>query len=66
MNKHSQIKWYRFKVANKIRLLEGQELIEAVESFIEDIYKKKLDKIGLFKILIQDLESIIKETSQNT
>lgn len=64
MNKYGKIKWYRFKVANRIRLLEGQELITELEETIEDIKAKKLDKIGLFKLLIQDLENLIQETKK--
>lgn len=62
MSKYNKIKWYRFKVANRIRLLEGRELIAELHDIIEDIRKKKLDKNGLFKLLIQDLESLITET----
>lgn len=62
MSKYGRIKWYRFKVANRIRLLEGKELIEALNETIEDIKTKQLDKNGLFKLLIQDLESLIEET----
>ncbi|MHA2365490.1 MAG: GTPase [Candidatus Hodarchaeales archaeon] len=61
MSKYNKIKWYRFKVANKIRLLEGDELIAVCEEFIEDIRIKKLDKSGFFKLLIRDLEGIIKD-----
>ena len=62
LSKYNKIKWYRFKVANRIRLLEGKELISEVEDIIEDIRSKKLDKNGLFQLLIQDLESLIAET----
>ena len=62
MSKYNKIKWYRFKVANRIRLLEGRELISELHEIIADIKGKKLDKNGLFKLLIQDLESLIAET----
>ena len=62
MSKYNKIKWYRFKVANRIRLLEGRELINELRETIEDIKIKKLDTNGLFKLLIQDLESLISET----
>ena len=62
MSKYNKIKWYRFKVANRIRLLEGRELISELHEIIEDMRSKKLDKNGLFKLLIQDLESLISET----
>jgi hypothetical protein len=64
MSKYGRIKWYRFKVANKIRLLEGKELISEVQEIILDIRDKKLDENGLFKLLIQDLESLISETQE--
>ena len=59
MNKYAKIKWYRFKVANKIRLLEGQELVDELTETIEDIKQKKLDKMGVYKLLIDDLERLI-------
>ncbi|MFX0013379.1 MAG: GTPase [Candidatus Hermodarchaeota archaeon] len=57
-----KFKWYRFNVARRIRILEGDELVQELEDTIEDIKKKKLDqKIGLFKLFIRDLERIIAE-----
>ena len=64
LSKYNKIKWYRFKVANRIRLLEGKELITELQAIISDIREKKLDKNGLFELLIQDLESLIAETQQ--
>lgn len=61
MSKYSKIKWYRFNVARNLRLLEGDELVEKCQFFIDDIVAKKLDKNGFFKLLIQDLESTIAE-----
>ncbi|MFX0077197.1 MAG: GTPase [Candidatus Hermodarchaeota archaeon] len=57
-----KFKWYRFNVARRIRILEGDELISELDDIIEDIRTKKLDKNGLFKILIQQLESLKAET----
>lgn len=61
MSKYGKIKWYRFNVARNIRLLEGIELAEKCQFFIDDIKNKKLNKQGFFKILIQDLETTIAE-----
>jgi ribosome-interacting GTPase 1 len=61
MSKYGKIKWYRFNVARNIRLLEGNELAEKCQYFIDDIRNKKLDKQGFFKILIQDLETTISD-----
>lgn len=61
MSKYGKIKCYRFNVARNIRLLEGNELAEKCQYFIDDIRNKKLDKQGFFKILIQDLETTISE-----
>ncbi|MFX0123363.1 MAG: GTPase [Candidatus Hodarchaeota archaeon] len=64
MNKNDRkFKWYRFKVAKRIRILEGDELIQELEATIEDIRTKKLDqKIGSFNLFVRDLERIIAET----
>ena len=64
MSKYGKIKWYRFNVARNIRLLEGNELAEKCRYFIDDIRKKKLDKQGFFKILINDLETTISEARE--
>ena len=61
MSNHTKLRWYRFNIARRIRNLEGEELINELESIIEDIIDKKLDKIGLFKLQIRELESMISE-----
>ena len=63
MNKNrTKFKWYRFNVARKIRLFEGDELIKVLDDVIEDIKRKKLDKNGLFEIYIRQLEALKAET----
>ena len=64
MNKNERkFKWYRFNVAKRIRILEGDELVQELEDTIEDIRTKKLDqKIGLFNLFVRDLERLIAET----
>lgn len=62
MNWNTKFKWYRFNVVRKIRNLEGNELASELESVIEDIISKKLDKNGLFKLYIKQLEAVIQET----
>ncbi|MHA2231273.1 MAG: GTPase [Candidatus Hodarchaeales archaeon] len=58
-----KFKWYRFSIARRIRLLEGEELVKELEEIIEDIKSKKLDqKIGKFKLQIRELEDLIAET----
>jgi small GTP-binding protein len=58
----NKFKWYRFNVARKIRILEGEELIKEIDNIILDIQTKKLDKNGQFKILIRNLENVKAET----
>ncbi|MHA2248534.1 MAG: GTPase [Candidatus Hodarchaeales archaeon] len=66
MNKNERkFKWYRFNVAKRIRILEGDELVQELEDTIEDIKLKKLDqKIGLFDLFIRDLRRLITETRE--
>ena len=58
----NKFKWYRFNVARKIRILEGEDLIKEIDNIIADIKVKKLDKNGQFKILIRNLENVKTET----
>lgn len=62
MSHYRKIRWYRIDVAKRIGTLEGEELINEIEEIIEDIRKKKLDKNGMFKLLIRQLEGMIEET----
>ena len=62
MSHYRKIRWYRIDVAKRIGTLEGEELIIEIEDIIEDIRKKKLDKNGMFKLLVRQLEGIIAET----
>ncbi|MHA1815216.1 MAG: GTPase, partial [Candidatus Heimdallarchaeaceae archaeon] len=61
MSNHTKLRWYRFTIARKIRNLEGDQLISELEEIIEDIISKKLDKIGIFKLQIRELETMISE-----
>ncbi|MHA2224813.1 MAG: GTPase [Candidatus Hodarchaeales archaeon] len=62
MSTQRKFKWYRFNVIRRIRILEGEELISELEDIIADIKKKRLDKAGIFRLLIQQLEGLIIET----
>lgn len=62
MSTYRKFKWYRFNVARRIRILEGEDLINELEDIIEDIRTKKLDKAGMFKLYIRQLEDLITET----
>ncbi|MHA1995266.1 MAG: GTPase [Candidatus Hodarchaeales archaeon] len=62
MNWNTKFKWYKFSVVRKIRNLEGDELIKVLEDTIQDITEKKLDKNGLFKLYIKQLQSYISDT----
>ncbi|MHA1966844.1 MAG: GTPase [Candidatus Hodarchaeales archaeon] len=64
MNWNTKFKWYRFNVVRKIRNLEGDDLVNELESVIEDIKSKKLDKNGLFELYIKQLEAVIQETKR--
>jgi small GTP-binding protein len=65
VNKNARkFKWYRFSIARRIRLLEGEDLVNELEAIIEDIRTKKLDKIGLFQLQIRELEALIAETKE--
>jgi len=61
MSNHTKLRWYRFNIARKIRNLERDQLVSELKEIIADIINKKLDKIGLFKIQIRELESMISE-----
>jgi len=62
MNNYRKFKWYRFNIARRIRILEGDELIQELEDIIDDIRAKKLDKIGMFRLQVRQLEDMIAET----
>ncbi len=61
MNWNTKFKWYKFGVVRKIRNLEGDDLVKVLEETIEDIYAKKLDKNGLFKLYINQLQNYIAD-----
>ncbi len=58
----TKFKWYRFNVARRIRILEGDELVKVLDDVINDIKTKKLDKNGLFEIFVRQLEALKAET----
>jgi len=60
-NRYTKLKWYRFNIARRIRNLEGEQLIAELEDIIQDIRDKKLDKLGVFKLQIEELESMISQ-----
>ncbi|MFX1283964.1 MAG: GTPase [Promethearchaeota archaeon] len=57
-----KLKWYRFNIARRIRILEGEELISELEDIVADIQEKKLNKVGMFQQLIRQLEALKAET----
>ena len=61
MSHYRKIRWYRIGVTKRLGTLEGEELISEVNEIIEDIRKKKLDKNGMFKLLIKQLERMAEE-----
>ena len=63
-NRYTKLKWYRFNIARRIRNLDGEELVSELEDIIEDIRIKKLDNFGVFKLQIQELESMIAELKE--
>jgi len=50
------MRWFLYKVANRLRLLEGEEYAAEIDEIIDEIRRKKLDKSGDFKQLIVGLE----------
>ena len=61
MSNYTKLKWYRFNIARRIRNLEGEQLIAELEEIIQDIRNKKLDKMGIFKLQIEELERMISQ-----
>ncbi|MHA1219711.1 MAG: TGS domain-containing protein [Candidatus Heimdallarchaeaceae archaeon] len=61
MSNYTKLKWYRFNIARRIWNLEGELLIAELEEIIQDIRDKKLDKMGIFKLQIQELENMISQ-----
>ncbi|NHJ31961.1 MAG: TGS domain-containing protein [Asgard group archaeon] len=56
-NRHTKYRFFLYKVANKLRLLEGEDFVAEVDAIIEEIRRKKLDKWGPYEQLIKWLES---------
>ncbi len=61
MSNYTKLKWYRFNIARRIWNLEGEQLIAELEEIIQDIRGKKLDKMGVFKLQIEELENMISQ-----
>ncbi|MGC9780363.1 MAG: TGS domain-containing protein [Candidatus Heimdallarchaeota archaeon] len=57
MSRHNKYRFFLYKVANKLRHLEGEEFVAEVDAIIEEIQRKKLDNWGPYKQLISWLES---------
>ena len=45
-----------YKIANKLRYLEGEEYASEIDAIIEEIQTKKLDTWGAYKQLIVRLQ----------
>ena len=60
VSNYTKLKWYRFDIARRIRALDGEELIAELEEIIEEIKRKKLDRLGVFKVQIRELEQLIE------
>ncbi|MBN1329205.1 MAG: TGS domain-containing protein [Candidatus Heimdallarchaeota archaeon] len=56
MSSRNKLRWFLYDTANRLRLLEGAEFAAEVDSIIDEIHRKKLDKFGDFKQLIMSLE----------
>jgi len=60
VSNYTKLKWYRFDIARRIRALDGEELVAELEKIIEEIKRKKLDRLGVFKVQIRELEQLIE------
>ncbi|MHA1629646.1 MAG: GTPase [Candidatus Heimdallarchaeota archaeon] len=55
-NRYTKYRYFLYKIANRLRLVEGKEFIKAADATIEEIRSKKLDDWGPYKNLIKWLE----------
>lgn len=55
-NRHTKYRFFLYKMANKLRHLEGEDFAAEVDAIIEEIRRKKLDKWGPYEQLIKWLE----------
>ena len=56
MSRHTKYRFFLYKVANKLRYLEGENFIAEVDAIIEEIQRKKMDSWGPYEQLIKWLE----------
>ncbi|NHJ41072.1 MAG: TGS domain-containing protein [Asgard group archaeon] len=56
-NRQNKYRYFLYKVANKLRGLEGEDYIAQVDDLIDEIQRKKLDTWGPYKQLILWLEN---------
>ena len=56
MSRHNKLRFFMYKIANKLRYLEGEEYATEIDSIIEEIQRKKLDTWGAYKQLIVRLQ----------
>jgi len=56
MSRHTKYRFFLYKVANKLRYLEGEDFIAEVDAIIEEIQRKKMDSWGPYEQLIKWLE----------
>ncbi len=56
MSRHNKLRFFMYKIANKLRYLEGEEFATEIDAIIEEIQRKKLDTWGAYKQLIVRLE----------
>ncbi len=56
MSRHTKYRFFLYKIANKLRNLEGEEFVAEVDAIVEEIHRKKLDDWGPYEQLIKWLE----------
>ena len=55
-NRHTKYRFFLYKIANRLRYVEGLDFAAEVDAIIEEIRRKKLDKWGPYEQLIKWLE----------
>lgn len=55
-NRNTKYRFFLYKMANRLRYVEGLDFAAEVDAIIEEIRRKKLDKWGPYKKLIEWLE----------
>ena len=56
MSRLNKLRFFMYKIANKLRYLEGEEYASEIDAIIEEIQTKKLDTWGAYKQLIVRLQ----------